>query len=266
MLPYLLAIALLLPTAQQDNEKRDNDKKRDPAEVTQSDAASLEAALAKGSTREEKVAAIRVHALKEDPEVVLLIAKALGDKQRGVQVAAIEALRFNPAPSGLDALEQALKKDKKIREDGYLHAALVRAVCQHGNKSSLEFLINDPLSKANPEVSRARILGLGMIRIKKSVAGLMGLMQRVPSRTLRPYMDDFRVALYVLTGIDHGTNSREWIRWWDANKRVVKVAAAPPKLPGLVQLEWNRYWELESAKKANGGNKGKKPEKKPNAR
>lgn len=194
---------------------------------------------------EAQVAALTAYGRTPAAAVVDQVERGLAHKEREVKSSAIEALRFNAHPDALKALHKVLKKDKRLRKDAELYAALVRAVCQHGSASSLSLLGKNPLDKLDRQVGRARILGYGMIRERESVAELMKLLQSLGLRERQNYLSDFRIALYVLSGVDKGTNVEAWQAWWNDNKKTLKVAEEAPKLPEVEQLRWNRYWGLD---------------------
>ena len=209
------------------------------------------------------VAALTAYGRTAAPKVVDQVERGLAHKEREVQAAAIEALRYNAHADALEALHKVLKKDKKLRKDAELYAALVRAVCQHGDTSSLKVLGKNPLDKLDRQVGRARILGYGMIRDRESVAALMKLLQSLGLRERQNYMQDFRIALYVLSGVDKGTNVEAWQTWWNDHKKTLEIAEKAPKLPETEQLRWNRYWglDLEYQRDTKRRERGDDPEK-----
>ncbi len=241
MLKLLLICALLVPAA-----PRALQTEGPAPELVAQAVEAIDGAFKNKKTGTEKlVAALNAYGRTADKEVVKSVAAGLKRKQSEVQLAAIEALRFNPHPDALEALHHSFKKDKKLRKKDELYSALVKAICQHGSESSIPLLSRNPLHKISHDVARARVLGFGMIRHADSVAGLVKLLQSVTARVREPLMEDFRTSLYLLTGVDKGTNTRAWLAWWNKNKKTIKVATEAPKLPELAQIRWERYWGLE---------------------
>lgn len=200
-------------------------------------------------------------------EIVAWDAKGLRHDEKAVKTAALEALRFNPHADALELLHKTLQRDKPLEKDDALRALLVKAICQHGDASSLKVLAKNPLERdqregAGREVLRARILGLAMIRERESAAQLVKLLQSLSLREREPFLEDFRTALYLLSGVDKGTNVDAWQAWWNDNKKDLVVAKEPPKLPEEKQLAWNRYWglDLEYQRKEKRRERGDDPE------
>ncbi len=240
MLHFLLAAAFLFPATPQDSP----DDLPTP-ELIEEATTKIDEAFKTRET-EEIVAALATYGRTLDAAVIKSVAKGLKHKQPEVQAAALEALRFNAHPDALKPLHKTFKDNKKLRKNNELYTALIKAICQHGSKTSLPLLSKNPLSKVTHEVARARILGYGMIRDTDSIAGLMKLMQSVTFRVREPYMEDFRLSLYILTGVDKGTNAAAWQAWWNDNKKKHEVDPTAPKLPELAQIRWDRYWGLET--------------------
>jgi hypothetical protein len=57
-------------------------------------------------------------------------------------------------------------------------------------------------------------------------------------------MENLRVALMVLTGVDQGTSQDAWMAWWNDHKKTLEISPTPPALPRSIQNRWNEYWGL----------------------
>jgi HEAT repeats len=239
MLQVLLAAAFLFPSVSQDTPPE-----LPKPEVVEEAGEKLAEAY-RSKKPEAIVAAMTAYGRTRDAKIVKSVAKGLKHKDLEVQRAAIDALRYNQDPEALKVLHKTFNSDKQLRKSNELYTALIKAICQHGDKSSLPLLSKNPLNKVTHDVARARILGYGMIRDADSVKGLMKLMQSVTFRQREPYMEDFRTSLYLLSGVDKGTNAEAWQSWWNKNKKTLKVSVEAPKLPEEAQNRWNRYWGLE---------------------
>lgn len=204
----------------------------------------LELAFKKGKSP-ERIAAIGASSDVLHVDVVERIDKGLRDKDPEVQAAAIEALRFMDFPAALESLHACYKRDRKLMKHEELSGALLKAIGQHGSKTSIAVLSDDPFSSRNHKAIQARILGLGNIRDPESVEELMGLMKKVGRHKAQPYMGEFRLALMALTGVDQGKSVDLWIKWWNDAKRDLVVGEVAPKLPQKDQNRWDYYWGIE---------------------
>ncbi len=208
----------------------------------------------------------------EDKQVVKAVAAALKSKDKLVQTAAIRALRYNPSPEALDELLKR-KKDKSIIEDAELAVEYYYALGQAGDPKAIDVVSDDLFSGARGDkVARARIAALGHIRDKDSVDELMGYM--VSSGGGRRggggprYSQDVRLALIILTGEDHGTDSVAWLGWWGDNKSKLKISPEEWPLPNTkMQRQWKLMWatpaekeearlKLEERRKERGAEEG----------
>src|SRR5688572_20721191 len=110
MLHLLLTLFLAAPAAQTREPK--------PAapERVATAVAVLKAAFEKGAP-EERAAAIVAHQEVVEPNVLAWFAKGLRDSDPTVRDAAAEALRFARHPAALEALEDALKRERKSAKD-----------------------------------------------------------------------------------------------------------------------------------------------------
>lgn len=212
------------------------------------DAARIKAVVAeldkafKDGGSPERVKAIQSGAQVVDAEVISAIAKALRDKDAEVEKAAIEALRFMDHPDSKKSLIEAAKHEPRIKKDLDLYASILRAIGQHGDAGSIEVLTEDIWTTIDADVTRARILGLGRIRTKAAVEKLFDLMRAAGPHKIQPHMDQFRVSLMVLTGVDQGTTPENWLKWWNDTKGKFEVAPKAAALPKELQYAWDVYW------------------------
>lgn len=236
MIQILATLALLGPVNLQDPPAPE-------AQRVKAAVAELEKAFKDGETA-VRVKAIENGAQVVDAQVIACLSKGLRDRESQVQKSAIEALRFMNHPDALKALEQTARQDKKIAKDVDLFTALLRAIGQHAHPSSIAILADDVWAVPDNGVIQARILGLGRIRANAAVEALFDLMKVAGSLKMQPFMDDFRLALMVLTSADQGTSQELWQRWWNENRSKLKVAPQAPELPPMLQRKWNYYWGL----------------------
>ncbi|MCZ6599095.1 MAG: hypothetical protein O7B99_15765, partial [Planctomycetota bacterium] len=136
------------------------------------------------------------------------------------------------------------KKNKTIIKDVDLFAALLRAIAQHRSPSSIDVLSDNPFKAANYKTIKARVLGLGYIRDERSVEALFGMLNKIGPLQGQGVMQEFRIALMVLTGEDQGESRQLWIRWWNENKKTFEVPEKAPRLPEKVQERWDYYWGI----------------------
>lgn len=188
-----------------------------------------------------RIRAIEASATIADAEIVRVIGRGLEDKDVTVQKAAIEALRFNAHPKAVDEL-LTRAKSKAAKEDLPVYATLLRAVGQHGDPRSIEALTDNPWAAPDAQVIEARILGLGRVRTKESLKALTDLMEIAGPNKIQPFMKDFRVALWSLTGADQAESRDLWLRWYRENKAHVKILPEPMGEPRELARRWQRYW------------------------
>jgi hypothetical protein len=189
-----------------------------------------------------RIQAIERNASVLDPQVIDRIARGLRDREADVKRSAIEALRGMDHAAAVKELEVAAKTEKPLREDPVLYAALVRAIGQHASKTSIAVLCEDVGSLPDREVVRARILALGRIRDARSVEALIGMMRIAGPGKVDEVMEDFRLSLAVLTGVDQGASPAKWTDWWNGNKGKIEVKPEPPRLSRQLQSRWDVYW------------------------
>jgi len=232
---FVVAVVLVGPV----QERRAPDPKAVERAVERVEEA-LEAGDADGA-----VAAIGEASEVVDAAVVAAIARGMRSRDREVREAVVGALRWMDHPDALGVLHRTLERDRALRKDAELAAAVVKAIGQHANASSIPFLAEGAFKTPEREAIRARILGLGRIRDVAAVEALMRMMKTTPQRDVDRHMEDFRLALLVLTGTDQGPTSRRWLEWWDDERDGFRVTEELPSLPREVERKWNQYWGLE---------------------
>lgn len=237
ILSLILACAALLPVPLQET----------PPERAAPDAARVKAAVVELKEAFAKTdAGPRIRAIAgaadlADAEVVRYLGRGLDDKDVAVQKAAIEALRFNTHAKAFDEL-LARAKVRSAKEDLPLYATLIRAIGQHGDPRAIEILSENPWSAPDAQVIQARILGLGNVRTKEALKALTDLMEVAGQNKIQPFMKDFRLALWSLSGSDQGESRDLWLRWYRENKSSLKIAPEPAAEPRELARRWSQYW------------------------
>jgi HEAT repeats len=257
-LTLALALPLLLPF-----QRADEPQKGPTPEQVKASVARLEAALEKEEP-EQIAAALQAAAPVPHPDVVKLLAKrGLGHGSREVQRAAIESLGRLEHSDALASLHKhAKRKRKQLRDDLELYVPLLQAIARHGDESSISVLTKDLFINTDRTVIRARVLGLARIRSKKAVEAILDLMKKAGRNKVQPFMNDFQLALAVLTHVDQGTSQDLWLKWWNANKKTFEVQERAPKLPEAMQTRWDRYWgeRPKYERQKRRGRRGNDPE------
>jgi HEAT repeat protein len=252
MLSTLIALLLSPPLLQDPPAEEPAPEAEVQEEVSPKEAAAHLKELLKGKDYLAQAAALEELGSIEDKGVVKAVAAALKSKDKLVLTAAIRALRYNPEPNALAELLKR-KKDKAIVEDPELAVEYYYALGQSGSAKAIPVLVDGLFTGAKGDkVARARIASLGHIRDKESVDELMGYMVSSRGRAGGPrYMQDVRAALVVLTGEDHGTNTLEWVGWWNDNKAKLKISPEEWPLPNAkMQRQWRLLWATPEEKEA----------------
>ena len=188
-----------------------------------------------------------------DDKVVHEVARGLRYPDKKVRMYAVIALGWVPDEGALRQLHRMYRREKDLgEEDEALFAEVLKAIGRHGDRRSIDVLGDKPFKNHTLESSRARIYGLGNIRRKDSVAELMKGMQLTGSagtrgkrafKTEQPRaMEEFNVALSVLTGVSLGPDQQAWLTWWRDNKTKLKVSPTRPPVPDEIKRAWERYW------------------------
>jgi hypothetical protein len=222
MLSLLLYGALLLPQA----EPVPRPAAPDPAAVARAES-EIEQALRSGDA---KIIAVALEAAQSvpHPAVVRKVVRAAADERLEVRLAAVQALRWLDHPSAVEALHR-LGRERKVMKAPEVAAAVLRAIGQHADPTSVAILAREPFEPETIPCLRARILGLARIRTLASLEALM---------------DDARIALMLLTGVDQGRSPELWERWWRDNRKTFAIPTAMPLLPRELRDQWNGYWGL----------------------
>ena len=255
MLSLMCAIALALPCPQT----------REPAPATPERIAAavkeLEAAFSKGKP-EERAAAIVSNQEVVDAQVVAWFVKGLKSGDKPVRDAAAEALRFARHPDALSALQDALKRERKLGKDLEFLTRLTKCVGQHQSESSIELLADNVFQPREHRLIEARILALGNIRSRRACEELIGLMRTADRERVQPFMEAFRLALMSITGVDQGLSQDAWMAWWNNSKSTFEPPRPAPPLPREMQRRWNYYWGLDAPKgrEKRRGERGDDPE------
>lgn len=236
------------------------DRKAAPSEeqVTAT-CAALEKALAKDAKSGDSTAALRAAIEVVDARVIdVLASKGLRHADLELRGAVVEVLARMDHPDALKALHQMLKRDEKeLEEAPPRQAALLRAIARHGKESSIPDLVADAFQSPDRGVVAARILGLGHIRSSKSVDELIRLMRSAPRARVGDHMQEFRLALVVLTGEDKGTDQELWINWYGDHQSKLDIEAVEPELPRELRRRWYQYWGIQDEDGDEAGKRGK---------
>jgi len=208
-------------------------------------AASVRAALGSGS-RETLRAALQAAIEVPDKVVVQAVEQGLAAPDTGLVIETLQALRWIQHPRALEALHRAAK-DRKLRTNPELAGPLYMAIGQHSDPSSIEILVRDPFEVRPPPGMQARILALGRIRTKASLEALMELLALTypggtRERELKPWMEDVRLSLVMLTGVDQGPQPELWERWWRENRKTFDPQRVTPVVPRALLERWDRFW------------------------
>jgi len=203
----------------------------------------IETALA-AEEREPKLAALMDAREVPAPEVVDALTGALGDDDLEVVDAAIQGLRWNRHADALETLHRTAKRNRALRKDDDRYAALLKAIGQHADPSSIDVLAKDVFGRRHYGTRRACILGLGRIRDPRALSELLDLMKGAKQETVDLYAEDFRLSLIVLTGTDQGPSSAAWQRWWKENRKTFELSPTLPRLPRAEHERWTVYWGL----------------------
>jgi hypothetical protein len=243
----IAALCLCLSLTVQDPAARPVDAKAIDAAV-----AELTTAFGKDGTPTKRIEAIGKSVPIVDGRVIDWVAKGLVDKDAAVVSAAVDALGHMKHPSSLDALTGFRKREKKrLDDDETLLPQLFKAIGRHGSPSTIEIFQDGPFDQRTYAAAQARIMALGNIRTREALEALIDMSKLIGVRRADGMRNDFRVALAQLAGKDLGPDSTEWQRWWQEHKKSFEVAKQAPKLDGLLQLQWQRYWGL--GEKGEGG-------------
>ncbi|MCK6446558.1 MAG: HEAT repeat domain-containing protein [Planctomycetes bacterium] len=224
------------------------------AQTVQATVAKLETAF-RSKKSAECAAAIREATPVLDARVIEWIAKGIEIDDAPLCATALDALGAMRHPDALAALQRAWKRDKELRKHDELGGRALKAIARHQDPQTIELLAADPFESKNHAALQARIFGLANIRSKQSVEKLVAMMRLVGPQKLEPYMPDFRLALFVLTGHDEGRAAQLWFDWWNDHQKDFEVSKELPELPKLDRARWNSYWGIEDESQRERGPK-----------
>lgn len=251
MLPTALAAPATVATGTVATDEEEEQQKGPTEEEVEAAVARVEKALDEGSFEDKVKALIEVRGVHH-ADVVKAVEKAIKDDAKEVRVAAIESLGYLRVDSALKELTSLTRK-KKFTEDEDTAVALYKAIGRHGDKKSLKVLEDDILNSTEA-VLRTRILSIARVRHDDSVEALIGIMNKIRGRDGGgkggpgerkeniPHMQQFRLALHVLTGADAGLDRRDWQSWWNDNKHDLDVTEEYPELDKGLEGQWLSFW------------------------
>lgn len=249
MLNLFFAFALALPVVVQDPPKP---KPPDPQAV-QAAIQKIDNAFQTGQPA-DRIAAIQAAASLADPNVARAIGHGLYADDRGVKLAAVEALRFLGVPRALEELQDYWRRaNQQLRNEPDLAASVLQAIGQYGDPSSIAIFTRNPFETPAYPAIKARVMGLANIRTNQALAGIIGLMRMVSVNTDQSYMSDLRLALYRLSGQDLGDDPNQWFSWYENNQNQIQISKTPPELPKHDQNRWDAYWAKPGAENPKDG-------------
>jgi HEAT repeat protein len=213
--------------------------------------AALEAAF--DAKDDERIAeALQRYGGVHDKAVLHELARGLTSSSARVRWVTVDTLGWSRYPAALKQLHRMVARERNLaKDDEALFAHLLKSIGRHGDRSSIEVLTNDPLKNLTYASGRARILGLARTRSKEAIDELLKAMKLAGDRPRRRggdavvprFLQDFRLALMVLTGEDLGLSKEAWIDWWRKNDRSFKISPVPPTLPPAAKATWEEYWD-----------------------
>ena len=261
MLPILVCVGLLFAPA------RGGDGQKSPpsAEAVERAGTELDEAFRANDVKRIE-AALEAAQSVSHASVVRKVARGLDDERPEVVQATLQALRWLEHPDALETLHRTMKEKRVLRTPELVGSAL-RAIGQHADPRSVAVLARDPFEPMDYVCLRARLFGLGRIRTRESLAALIGILGVTGpggrDRRVQPQMEDARLALMVLTGLDQGSAPENWERWWRANEKTFELPAEPPLLPKELRVTWDGFWGLpiEYERDRRREDRGKDPER-----
>lgn len=191
----------------------------------------------------QRVAALRESWRHADEAIVAQVRRGLGDRDVEVRLAAYDALGRNTHESAFAALlTHHRERRKELRTQDRDLPALLAALARRGDARAIAPLTADVQAQRLVPTIRARILGLARIRTKDSVEALMKLADEVGFVDMHNHLEDFRLALVVLSGVDHGRSLDAWRGWW----RGARATFTPPQRVGELApadaARWREFW------------------------
>jgi hypothetical protein len=180
------------------------------------------------------------------PALVKKIERGLDDERLEVRLATIQALRWQTHADALTVLHRIFRQRRFVK-DAQISASLLRAIGQHADPSSIPLLAQEPFEPNDRFCVQARLFGLARLRTPEALEGVFTILGATTSngeRRIKLWMEDARVALMFLTGVDRGNAPELWEEWWRKNRRAFQIASEPPKLPKELRESWERFWGL----------------------
>lgn len=196
-----------------------------------------------GGSSPQRVAALRAAAAHADAAVVTQARRGLEDRDVDVRLAAYDALGRNGHEQAFEALlEHQRAKRKELRSLDRDLPALLTALARRGDARALAPLTDDVQAQRLVATIRARLLGLARIRSKASIEALMKLAEEVGFVDMHSHLEDFRLALVVLSGVDHGRAFDAWRAWWRGVKDNFVLPERAPELAAKDAARWREFW------------------------
>lgn len=242
--PLLLGVALWLGVPMDDEPKA-------PPSKTDVMRVAGELDLAFRSTDVKRIqAALEAAATVPDASIVRTVVRGLDDERAQVVLDTLQTLRWLEHPDALSALHTAAK-DRKRMKAPEVAAAVLRAIAQHADPSSIAVLAHDPFEPQEHACVRARLFGLARIRTPASLEALLGILALTGpagrERRILPQMGDARLSLMMVTGVDQGTSPENWERWWRTNRKSFRIPAQAPLLATDQREIWDQFFGLPRA-------------------
>ncbi len=213
-----------------------------PAEELAALVRRLREAFDSGSAP-QKVAALRSSSLHADESVVAQVRRGLEDRDVDVRLATYDALGRNAHESAFAALlahQRAKRKELRTLERDL--PALLTALARRGDARALPALVDDLQAQRLVATVRARILGLARIRSKAAVEALMKLADEIGFVDMHNHLEDFRLALVVLSGVDHGRSLDAWRAWWNSARGTFEPQERMAPLAPKDAARWREHW------------------------
>jgi len=261
-----LALALILPLAPATPPApallplvlvdEDEDGALDP-EVIEAMVESLDVAFDKDTEIPERVQAIEAAAAVPHEDVVKALKPGLKDKDLEVVRATLQVLgKMETVDDSLDELVKFYKKDRRLKKDEELKAETLWCIAWRGSPETLDLLSEDLFTNSAKRILQARIYGIGRCRTPEAVEALMDIMKSAGKGKVQPFMEDIRLSLAVLTGVDQGSNQNRWIQWWGENKRDLNVPEVQPEIHKGLQRKWDNFWGTRRIERAGDEDEG----------
>lgn len=190
------------------------------------------------------------------PAVVRGMLRGLGDERAEVKLGVLQALRWLDHRDALEALHRAAK-NRELMKPPELALAVLRGIGQHAQPSSIAVLAHDPFQPEDSGCLRARIFGLARIRTRDALEALFDILattvggagqRRIQGRVL----EDVRLALMLLTGLDQGLSPELWEQWWRENRKTFQIPRETPLLAKELRREWDAFWGLPTVYEREG--------------